>query len=72
MTAVATTLVLPLFCVICGSLGQALRVTLLRTLVPRYRFANATAALTAVAHGETPYSPFPKGDLRKRASYGRR
>ncbi|MEH2011680.1 hypothetical protein [Nostoc sp.] len=31
---------------------EALRVTLLRTLVPRYRFANANAALTAVAHGE--------------------
>ncbi|MEH2277047.1 MAG: hypothetical protein V7K40_20235 [Nostoc sp.] len=30
---------------------QPLRVTLLRTLVPRYRFANATAPLTAVTHG---------------------
>ncbi|WP_375510513.1 hypothetical protein [uncultured Nostoc sp.] len=30
------------------------RVTLLRTLVPRYRFANATAALTAVAPGGNP------------------
>ncbi|NDJ22871.1 hypothetical protein GS682_14755 [Nostoc sp. B(2019)] len=28
--------------------------TLLRTLVPRYRFANATAALTAVPPGGNP------------------
>ncbi|MDZ8224853.1 hypothetical protein [Nostoc sp. ChiVER01] len=28
--------------------------TLLRTLVPRYRFANATATLTPVAYGGKP------------------
>ena len=50
---------LPLcFLRLCGSLRQALRVTLLRTLVPRYRNAYATAALTAVAHGGNPLQPF--------------
>ena len=34
--------------------GTPLRVTLLRTLVPRYRFANATATLTPVAYGGKP------------------
>ncbi|MEH2462574.1 hypothetical protein [Nostoc sp.] len=41
-----------------GSVRQALRVTLVPTLVPRYRCAIANAALTAVAHGGNLLQPF--------------
>ncbi|MEH2014545.1 hypothetical protein [Nostoc sp.] len=43
------------------------------TLRYRYRFANATALLTAVAHGGNPLQPFPNGTpYGERSSYGRR